>query len=106
MVATSFPARSLLVTAMTLDESLQCHQAAMEKMAGAGKHRYGQCLRPRPVEHVFQRYDVVLLAMNDQRMRGHIIDRKAPDRRSGCISEDSDVYLRTFGPMWVTAQSK
>ena len=65
---------------MLLDHSLQRDQTPVKKMAGARKHDHRKHLRPRPVEHVFQRNDIIFLAMHDQRIFRHIANRKAPDR--------------------------
>ncbi len=68
---------------MLLDHALQCDQAAVEKMACPGKHDNRKRLGPRPVEHIFQKHDVIFLAVDDKRIRRHIADRKASDRGCG-----------------------
>lgn len=42
---------------------------SMKKMVSPGNHYNGQVLRPCPVEHIGQRYGVILLAMNQQGIR-------------------------------------
>ena len=53
------------------DRALQLEQPAVEEVPAAGKHDDGQLLRPRPREHLRQRHDVVLLAVDDDRVGGH-----------------------------------
>ena len=65
---------------MLLDHPLQRDQAAVEEMAGTREYDDRKRLRPGPVEHVLQRHDIVLLAVDDQRVFRHVADRKTPDR--------------------------
>ena len=59
------------------DHALQLRQAAVEEMAAAGKHDDRQLLRPRPREHVGERHDVVLLAVDHDRVGGHVLRRRS-----------------------------
>ena len=59
-----------------MDDARQFDQVAMEEVSGTGYDDYWKRLRSRPVQHVSQRYDVVLLAVNDERANGNPLDRK------------------------------
>ena len=52
------------------DDLLQLREASVEKMPAPRKDDHGQLLRPRPVEHVGERHDVVLLAVDHDRVGG------------------------------------
>ena len=53
----------------------------MKEMPGAGKNQHRQMLRPRPVQYIAERDNVILLAVHNQRMLWHLAQRKSPDRR-------------------------
>ena len=61
------------------DHALQLRQPAVEEMRAAGKHDDRQLLRPRPVEHLGERHDLVLLAVDDDGVGRHVADREALD---------------------------
>src|SRR4051794_38551618 len=65
----------------SLDRSLQMRQAAMEEVTAAGKYDDPQVLRTSPRQHVGEGNDVVLLAVNDDRIGTHGVDGKAIHRR-------------------------
>ena len=48
---------------------------SVKKMVRSGDHHDGQVLRPRPVEHIGQRYRVILLAMDQQGVCGNLRQR-------------------------------
>ena len=61
----------------------------MEEVAGAGQHGHGQGLWAGPVEDIRQRDDVVLFAVDDERVgwhRGHIeaFHRRADEHHAFC----------------------
>ena len=83
------------------DHALQLRQASVEEVAAAGKHGHRQLLRSRPREHVGERDDVVLLAVDHDRVGG----RRSP-RRSGRPRDRPAPCARACNALWPRASAR
>lgn len=79
----------------------QKRKLAVEEMPGAGHHRHGQVLRPRPIQDFVQRHNVIDLTLDHQGVGGHGRHVKARDSRADQHQARRRTHIGPICRAWV-----